>query len=52
MGDYLQNYLQKEAALQTERTKEAEELLAAGNVALQQGEPQQARLVRESRAEG
>jgi hypothetical protein len=39
----VENYLQKEAALQTERTKEAEELLAAGNAALQQGDPQQAR---------
>jgi hypothetical protein len=39
----LQNYLQNEAGLQRERTKEAEDLLAAGNSALEQGDPQQAR---------
>ncbi len=39
----LQTYLQNEASLQRERTKEAEDLLAAGNSALQQGQPQQAR---------
>lgn len=39
----LQTYLQGEANLQQARTKEAEELLAAGNKALEQGDPQQAR---------
>jgi hypothetical protein len=39
----LQTYLQNEAALQQERTKEAEDLLAAANSALAQGNPQQAR---------
>jgi hypothetical protein len=38
-----QGYLQKEAVLQHERTKEAEEFMATGNAALQQGEPLQAR---------
>jgi hypothetical protein len=37
------NYLQAEATLQQERTKKAEEFLAAGNSALVQGDPQQAR---------
>jgi tetratricopeptide (TPR) repeat protein len=36
-------YLEKEAAIQQERTKEAEGFLAAGNTALDQGDPQQAR---------
>ena len=39
----LQTYLQNEATLQRERTKEAEGFLAAGNSALEQGDPQQAR---------
>jgi len=39
----LQTYLQNESALQQQRTKEAEQLLAAGNSALEQGNPQQAR---------
>ncbi|MGO8925673.1 MAG: hypothetical protein ACLQU3_02080 [Limisphaerales bacterium] len=39
----LQTYLQNEATQQRERTKEAEELMAAGNSALEQGDPQQAR---------
>jgi hypothetical protein len=38
-----QLYLQNEAAMQKERTKEAEAFLAAGNTALGQGDPQQAR---------
>jgi len=37
------SYLQQEAAIQQERTKQAEGLLAAGNTALEQGDPQQAR---------
>jgi hypothetical protein len=39
----LQTYLQGEATQQRERTKEAEELMAAGNNALQLGDPQLAR---------
>ncbi|HWX20624.1 MAG TPA: hypothetical protein VN578_12060 [Candidatus Binatia bacterium] len=39
----LQTYIQTENAQQQERTKEAEELLAAGNSALEKGDPQQAR---------
>jgi hypothetical protein len=39
----LQTYLQDEAGRQRERTKEAEELMAAANSALQQGNPQVAR---------
>ncbi|SPE62885.1 conserved membrane hypothetical protein [Verrucomicrobia bacterium] len=39
----LQTYLQKETSLQQERTKEAEDLLAVGNSALAQGDPQEAR---------
>jgi hypothetical protein len=39
----LQNYLQNEILQQQERTKKAEDLLAAANSALAQGEPQQAR---------
>jgi hypothetical protein len=39
----LQTYLQNETARQQERTKEAEEFMNAGNTALQQGDPQQAR---------
>src|SRR5207237_3161483 len=37
----LQTYLQKEAGQQRELTKEAEDLMAAGNTALAQGDPQQ-----------
>jgi len=37
------DYLQNEAALQNERAKQAESLLAAGNSAREQGDPQQAR---------
>ena len=39
----LRTYLQGEAAQQRERTKEAEEFMAAANNALQQGDPQMAR---------
>jgi hypothetical protein len=39
----LQTYLGNETAQQQQRTKEAETLLAAGNSALEQGDPQQAR---------
>jgi hypothetical protein len=39
----LPTYLQKESILKRERTKEAEEFLNAGNSALQEGDPQQAR---------
>jgi hypothetical protein len=39
----LQTYLQNEATQQRERSKEAEDLMAAGNAALQQGDPQKAR---------
>jgi len=39
----LQTYLQGEATQQRERTKEAEELMAAGNNALQSGDPLMAR---------
>ena len=39
----VQTYLQKEASLRQEKTKEAEGLLALGNPALERGAPQQAR---------
>jgi len=39
----VETYLQNEASAQREKTKEAEEMLAAGNSALEQGDPQQAR---------
>ena len=39
----LQSYLQGEAALQREKTQEAEQMLAFGNNALEKGDPQQAR---------
>ena len=39
----LQSYLQTESSLQKEKTKEAEQMLALGNSALQKGDPQQAR---------
>jgi hypothetical protein len=42
-GFDLRNYLQSENLQQQERTKKAEDLLAAANSALAQGEPQQAR---------
>ena len=38
-----QSYLQTESTWQQEKTKQAEEMLAAGNTALQKGDPQQAR---------
>jgi hypothetical protein len=39
----LGKYLQDEAALQREKTQEAEQMLALGNTALEKGDPQQAR---------
>jgi len=39
----LQSYLQDESSLQQQKTKEAEQMLALGNTALQNGNPQQAR---------
>jgi len=39
----LQTYLQNEATLQREKTQVAEQMLAQGNTALEQGDPQQAR---------
>jgi hypothetical protein len=39
----LEKYLQTEATWQQQRTKAAENLLAAGNTALEKGDPQQAR---------
>ena len=39
----LQSYLQTESSLQKEKAKEAEQMLALGNSALQKGDPQQAR---------
>jgi hypothetical protein len=39
----LQSYLQTESSLQQQKTKEAEQMLALGNSALQKGDPQQAR---------
>ena len=39
----IERYLQKEATLQREKTKEAEQMLEKGNDDLQRGEPQQAR---------
>ena len=44
----LQSYLQNESSLQREKTKEAEQMLALGNSALQNGDPQQARRAFES----
>jgi hypothetical protein len=38
-----QSYLQNESSLQNAKTKEAEQMLALGNSALQNGDPQQAR---------
>ena len=40
----LETYLQTEAASQQQRTRVAENLLAAGNTALEKGDPQQARV--------
>jgi hypothetical protein len=39
----LDSYLQSEATVQKEKTREAESLMAAANSALEQGDPQQAR---------
>ena len=39
----LQGYLQSESSLQEEKTREAEQMLALGNSALQNGDPSQAR---------
>ena len=44
----LQSYLQNESSLQQQKTKEAEQMLALGNTALQNGNPQQARRAFES----
>jgi hypothetical protein len=44
----LQSYLQNESSLQREKTKTAEQMLALGNSALQNGDPQQARRAFES----
>jgi hypothetical protein len=44
----LDNYLQTEASLQGEKNKAAEDMLALGNSALAQGDPQQARRAFES----
>jgi hypothetical protein len=44
----LQSYLQNESSLQQQKTKEAEQMLALGNTALQNGDPQQARRAFES----
>ncbi len=47
-GIDLQSYLQNESSRQSQKTKEAEQMLALGNTALQQGDPQQARRAFES----
>jgi hypothetical protein len=39
----LQSYLQNEAQVQRDKTKEAEQMMALGNTALEHGNPQQAR---------
>ncbi|MBI5387841.1 MAG: hypothetical protein HZA90_24530 [Verrucomicrobia bacterium] len=39
----VQTYLQNEATLQRQKTQQAEQMLALGNTALEQGDPQQAR---------
>ena len=44
----LQGYLQNESGLQQAKTQEAEQMLALGNSALQNGDPQQARRAFES----
>jgi hypothetical protein len=46
----LQGYLQSESSLQQQKTKEAEQMLALANSALQNGDPQQARQAFESAA--
>jgi hypothetical protein len=43
-----QSYLQNESSWQQEKTRQAEQMLAAGNTALQNGDPQQARRAFES----
>ena len=47
-GFDLQNYLRTEAGLQQQKTQEAQQMLALGNSALLQGDPQQARRAFES----
>jgi len=44
----MESYLQNETSLQQEKTKQAEQMLAYGNSALQNGDPQQARRAFES----
>jgi hypothetical protein len=44
----LQDYLQNESSWKSSKTKQAEEMLAAGNTALQNGDPQKARRAFES----
>jgi hypothetical protein len=44
----VQSYLRNESTLRQEKSKEAEQMLALGNSALQQGDPQQARRAFES----
>jgi hypothetical protein len=44
----LQNYLSNESSLQQQKTQQAEKMLALGNSALQNGDPQQARRAFES----
>lgn len=44
----VQSYLLKESSLQQQKTRDAEQMLAFGNTALQQGDPQQARRAFES----
>ena len=44
----LQNYLDSESSWKNEKTKQAEQMLALGNSALQNGDPQQARRAFES----
>jgi hypothetical protein len=44
----VQSYLQNESSLKSSKTKQAEEMLAAGNTALQNGDPQKARRAFES----
>jgi len=44
----VENYLQTESSMQKDKTKQAEQMLAFGNTALQNGDPQQARRAFES----
>jgi hypothetical protein len=44
----VQSYLQNESSFQQQKTKQAEQMLAFGNTALQNGDPQQARRAFES----